>query len=434
MGFEAPVNPNYAAVIVKVPPAIQLEGLDNLVGVPIFGYQVLTQRAGYIPGELRVLFLAETQLDVEYARENNLYREATLNKNADETGYLEASGRVKAIRLRKNQSDALLMPLESLAYTGFDVSTLKVGDTFDKLNGHTICRKYEIPRKGGRGASAGPKIRSGVDQKLFPQHLDTEHLFRNLHRFRRQQRIVITQKLHGTSARFGRIPVTRKLTWFERVLRYYGWFVKDTEYELLPGSRRAIKGKSDGNDFYTTDVWNEYAKRLEGVIPDGWVVYGELIGWVDEQTPIQRGYTYNLPAGQIEFYVYRVATVNHRGIVADVSWEGVKEFCASAGLKHVPELWSGNEFVLPNDEDHDWEDQFIHEYQDGYLDKRLAEEFPDQELVPLSDPKTVDEGVCVRVEGLIPSIFKAKSPLFLAHETKQLDTGELTVDDYELAA
>lgn len=35
----------------------------------------------------------------------------------------------------------------------------------------------------------------------------------------------------------------------------------------------------------------------------------------------------------------------------------------------------------------------------------------------------VDEGVCLRVEGITPLVVKAKSPLFLQHETKMLDQG-----------
>jgi hypothetical protein len=33
----------------------------------------------------------------------------------------------------------------------------------------------------------------------------------------------------------------------------------------------------------------------------------------------------------------------------------------------------------------------------------------------------VDEGVVVRVEGIMPRVYKAKSPIFLGHETALLD-------------
>ena len=111
MGFDAPENANYAAVIVKVPEPVTVLGLDNLVAVPLYGYQALTQKDGTQAGDLRVLFMAETQLDADYPAENNLFRNAMLNRDGGETGYLEPNGGVKTIRLRKNTSNALLMPL-----------------------------------------------------------------------------------------------------------------------------------------------------------------------------------------------------------------------------------------------------------------------------------------------------------------------------------
>lgn len=425
MSFDAPENANYAATIVKVPEPVTLPGLDNLVGIPIFGYQALTQKNGVQAGDLKVLFLAETQLDNEYARENNLYREATLNKDANETGYLEPNGRVKAIRLRKNNSNALLMPLSSLAYTGYDVSTLKPGDTFDKLNGHQICRKYVVASKGKQGAAGQPKIRQRVDQKLFPMHLDTEHLFRNLHYFRDAKHIVVTQKLHGTSWRGGNVPVNRTKGWFERLVNKLGVKTPDTEYEHVFGSRRVVKGRSDNNHYYDSDLWTEFGKKLDGMIPENFMVYGELVGWVDEHTPIQKGYTYNLKPGTCELYVYRVATVNSKGVIADLSWEGVKEFCRSLGLKWTPELWDGYMFA-----EADYEYRVVEDWSQRYLDTRYADgDYP--HAVPLSNPKTVDEGICVRIEGQVPRVFKAKSPLFLEHETKALDSNEF---DMEAAA
>ncbi|WP_195167160.1 RNA ligase family protein [Mycobacteroides abscessus] len=427
MSFDAPENPNYAAVVVKVPEPMTVPGLDNLVAVPLFGYQALTQKAGVQAGQLKVLFTAETQLDAEYARENNLFREATLNKDASETGYLEPSGRVKAIRLRKNNSNALLMPLESLAYTGYDVTTFKAGDAFDKLNGHTVCRKYVVPGKGSQAKSNQPKIRQRVDQKLFPMHLDTENLFRNLHVFREPKRVVVTQKLHGTSIRIGRVPATRDKGWLERVVvnKWLGIATPDTAYEDVAGSRRVIKGRSDSNHFYESDIWAAYAKKLEGMIPENFVVYGELIGWESEDKPIQSGYTYNLTPGTSELYVYRVATVNGQGVIADLSWEGVEQFCASIGVKHVPVLEKVSMKLFGDDEMY-WQDYFS-----AYLDTNIAENPALRNrdpAVPLSNPVSVDEGICVRVEGQIPRIYKAKSPIFFEHETKLLDKGEVDLE------
>src|SRR5688572_24629984 len=113
MKLEAPENPNYAANIERVRNLVPLEGLDNLVAVPLLGYQALVSKDTPID-ELAVLFTAESQLSLEYAYENNLHRHGDLNKIESEQGYLEDNRRVKAIKLRGHNSNALLMPLASL--------------------------------------------------------------------------------------------------------------------------------------------------------------------------------------------------------------------------------------------------------------------------------------------------------------------------------
>lgn len=62
-----------------------------------------------------------------------------------------------------------------------------------------------------------------------------------------------------------------------------------------------------------------------------------------------------------------------------------------------------------------------------WIDRRLNDEF--RHALALGDnKKLVDEGVCVRADGLTPIILKAKSPIFLAHETKLLDQEVLDIE------
>jgi len=53
------------------------------------------------------------------------------------------------------------------------------------------------------------------------------------------------------------------------------------------------------------------------------------------------------------------------------------------------------------------------------------------QCVKLAKNSPCDEGVIVRTEGMMPNFYKAKSPVFLAHETKQLDTGDVDVESQE---
>lgn len=217
MNIDAPANLNYAAQVIRIPVLVTLPGLDNLIGIPVLGHQALTQKGKQV-GDLAIAFTSETQLADGFAHENSLYRHEDRNK-VNEKGYLEDNRRIRAIKLRGHQSNALLMPLDSVAYTGVDLSALTEGTVFDKLNGHDICNKYELPVKAG--PSTGNRIKAlfrRVTEKMFPEHLSTDNYFRSAHLLDDDHEVIVTQKLHGTSFRAGRVPVVRQLSKVERVL------------------------------------------------------------------------------------------------------------------------------------------------------------------------------------------------------------------------
>lgn len=454
MKFEPPKNRNYAAQVVRIPATVKLEGLDNLVGVPVLGHQALTTNDARV-GDLRVAFTAETQLSHDFARFNNLYREAELNDDPAEKGYLEKNRRIRALKLRSHRSDALLMPLESLRFAGIDPADLREGDAFDTLNGIEICRKYEIPVKHNPRSTASKVVKAfrRVDTKVFPEHLETDAYWRSKHLLKAGREVVVTQKLHGTSIRVGRVPCLRQKNWIERLINR--WFpTTDYTYDAVFGSRKVIKDVNNPNQdhYYDSDIWTEYGQRIADLIPEGYIVYGELIGWAPPSavsdkgvplgppSPIQANYTYDLPSGEAALYVYRVATVNAQGTLSDLSWDGVKEFCVERGLKWTPELarFSFDENVFADvDAFSEWltESLMDKRYRDIYDERNLSLTAPTVEApVQLSNPKTVDEGVCLRQEGQVPVILKAKSPKFLEHETKILDSGEADLESAESAA
>lgn len=417
MHFDTPKNINYAAQVIRVPVTVALPGLDNLVGVPVLGCQALTQKDGVAAGDLKVAFTAETQLSEQYASTNNLHRDATLNADG-ETGYLEKNRRIKAIRLRGNASNALLMPLSSLAWTGVDVTRLSEGDMFDTLNGHEICRKYEVPVKcPSRAQTKIAKAFRRVDKKLFPEHLETDAYWRSRHMLDGKREVVITQKLHGTSWRGGRVPVLRKKGWLERLMNRF-FSTPDYEYDVIFGSRKVIKDPANDRHqhYYDSDIWTAYGKTVADLIPEGYLVYGELIGFTPDGAELQKNYTYNLAQNDAELYVYRVAHINQQGRISDLSWDGVKAFCRERDMKWVPELVRSSV---------DGIDVFL----DSFLDERLADHggWNEAPLV-VSHHLTVDEGVCLRQEGQVPVILKAKSPVFLEHESKLLDRGEVDME------
>ena len=412
MKLKEPKNPNYAAQIVEVRQINELENSDNLVGVPLLGMQAIVSKDTEI-GTVGVVFVAETQLSEEYAKENNLFRDKTKNKDKSKTGFIEDNRRVKAIKLRGNRSDALFMPLDSLKYTKVDLGELKLGDAFEELKGKEICKKYETARKSVHTHEKNKlKVFKRVDEKMFPRHYDTSQYYRVSGTFKPNTEIVVTQKLHGTLLRFSNIPVKRKTTWRDRIASKLGVKVQKEEYEHVYGSNRVIKdaNSKDQQHFYEQDVWTDAGKRFDDLIPENFVVYGELVGWSPDGKPLQQNYTYQLPHATNAFYVYRVAQINGQGIMTDLSWGQVKEFCRDRGMKYVPELWRGRHQDFNPDE---WLDVGYHEDLHGGYSQAL----------PLDKESPCDEGVCIRVEGLAPYITKLKSPEFYAHETAQMDAG-----------
>lgn len=419
MKLEAPVNPNYAAVVVRVNAINQLANCDNVVGVPLFGLQAIVSKDVKV-GDIGLFFPAETQLSDEYAAFNGLYRHAEKNVDDRVKGYLEDNRRVKAMKFRGHRSDALFMPLTSLDYLlnhPEDLRDFEVGDTFDKIGDHEICRKYLVkqPAEPRERTAKHEKVFKRVDEKFLPEHYDTENYWRNEFKIAPDEQIVVTQKLHGTSIRIANTLVKRKLSFLERLAKKLGVTVRETEYDHVYGSRKVIKDPNNPNQnhFYGSDIWTDFGRTLDDMIPENFVVYGELIGWTPDGAPIQKDYTYDLPQGAAELYIYRVAVVTNGGMLVDLSWPQVKAFATERGLKYVPELWSGRhaEFDV-----------------DYWIDKNLSingqtlgeAKYPILDVVPL--PKRfVDEGVVVRADGWAPFLLKAKSPIFLQHETKMLD-------------
>lgn len=403
-------NQNYTAVVITARTTTELDGLDNLVGVPVMGRQALTTKADLVVGGLYLLFTSETQLSEQYASLNNLYRHSDRNADKDVKGYLEDNRRVRAIRLRGHRSDALIMPLDSLRVLGIDPSGLKDGDSFDSIDGIQICQKYFIRGEGGLNSQGQPAY-TRVDKHYFPEHFDTPNAFRVFNTIF-DQLVTVTQKLHGTSVRVGHVNVPRPLKWYEKLARKVGIKVNDREWAYVYGSRRTVKDPDAHPGYYGSDLYTQIGQlEVEGLLPRGYVLYGEIVGYVPGTSrPIQEGFTYGYEPGTAGLYVYRVAHVSDDGVAVDLSWSAVKQFCNNLGLKTVPEITYG---LLQSEED-----------ITQFLDIRLQE--IRENALPVDE---VDEGVCIRVEGLTPIIAKAKSPKFLQHETKMADAEILDIEE-----
>lgn len=407
-------NPNYCATIVRVKKTTPLEGCDNLVWINIFWYNIIAQKDIDLDG-LHILFTAESQLHHDFLHHNNLYSSSDLNKDVRIKGYIGKNRRVRAIKLRGHSSNAMLMPLKSLIKMSSKASKLKEGDTFNEFEGYELCRKYELVKDlniAKNKIKGQTKKYTRIDGKNFPEHFSTEQYLRNEHKLADDDEVIVTQKLHGTSVRLWNVEVKIKPTLLDRVLRR-----ERTEYDYLAGSRRVIKDLKSNTKFqhyyetnpWQADIYNRALETVKSTIPKDVMYYAEIIGFNGPNSPIQKGYTYNLPDGQFAIYIYRITSINSDGRQFDWGWDAMREFAKVNDLLLVPEIDRMPKSKL---------------IVDMLMNINYSEALTGNVDEMVSLPKgAVDEGVCIRREGLSPYVTKAKCSKFFEFETKLLDEG-----------
>ena len=380
---------------------------------------------------LLIYFPTDGQLSVEYCEHNNLVRKKDENGN-NIGGYMDPDKRnVTAIKLRGEKSDGLVMPLESLAFTGVDISTFKTGDTITIVNGHEICKKYIPVNKKAPRISEGNRTRKkkAPIAPLFAEHADTEQLAYNMDAFKPGDEIEITLKMHGTSQRTGYLPVFKgyKRTLWDKICRRAGEPIYDWDY--VSGTRRTVLENFDGG-FYGSNAFRKQHENLfRGKLWKGETVYYEVVGFTDDGASIMAScsnkklndkefvkkygdtttfsygcsptgtkrmvgedadgrFMIDVAAPKSDVYVYRMTMTNEDGNIVEYTPNFMRYRCELMGVKCVPVMWKG---IIPN------ENYLNTEYNAsaGEYIKMIAEQFYDG-----PDPigKThVREGVVIRI-------------------------------------
>lgn len=417
---------NYTCQVIKLPNKIPIKGLDNLVEVNHQGNSCLVGKDSN-PDELYLFFPCESQISDEFLKANNLYRNSELNEDKTKKGFFEENRRVKAIKFKGIISSGFIIPLESLYSIEtnnpsklFGIDNFNIGMEFNIVEGIEICKKYiKHANRVAKGSTNLPK----QDKVIFaPEHPDTAHLMKNIHKLSLNDTIAVTYKLHGTSARFYNTLVRRKLSLLERVSKYFGAKIQDKEYKFVCASRRVIKsvgGEEQENKqhYYNEDLWSKVGQEfLEGKLNQGECVYGEIIGKDYNGGAIQSGYSYGL--NRPKLYIYRISNINSQGIEVDLSYEQMKERAIQLGVDTCPELFYGKL------EDFLQENHAIAGANSMQLEDLLNNVFYNDllEKPSILDKSVVEEGFCVRKDTCNkPEIYKVKSKQFILYEGKQLD-------------
>jgi hypothetical protein len=458
---------NYTAQVIKLPVKQPVEGLDNLVRVTVFGNDCLVGKDSPTD-QLYLFFPAGAQLSEAFVRGNNLYREIQANENPLEKGFFELNRRVKAIKFRGIISTGFVIPVHSLKNiwtNGTDrdwacgvIAQLKEGDSFNELDGEEVCRKYilaPLPQSQGKGDRA-TRINNKLAEVLIPGqfrfHNETPHLGNNIHRLQPNDVIAITDKWHGSSCILSKVYVSKKLTLWQKFLNFLGGQIPSRQLAYIYSSGKpksnlpkGIEGlwKNEGQDFYSANIWKRAMDAFKHAIEDGISIYGELVGYTDEGSFIQKGYDYGCSADkdrlvksptlpQFRFLIYRITYTKSDGNVIEFSWQQIKDYCEKYQLEHVKEIFFGT----------------VKEYLQSNFPT-----FPDNSTPPINEPGQAlfdslqlyvellrycrhctnavpAEGVVLRIDGKQSfNSFKLKSKMFTKKESDDMDKGETNVED-----
>ena len=423
---------NYTCSVIRLPPRVTVPGLDNLVAVTYQGNTCLVGKDSN-PEELYLFFPAECQISHEFLSFNNLYRHSELNLDKTKKGFFEDNRRCKTVKFKGIISTGFVCPLNFLEYLDeYKYLTLKVGDEFNSINGVEICTKYLKPREKRSGMS-NPKTKtldSIVDSRFVPEHIDTSQLLKNIHKLNLSDEIVVSYKLHGTSARYFNTLVKKPLNWKDKLAKWFGVNVVEEKYDYICASRRVIKSCGfeelpDKNHFFTSgNLWSSVGKEyFEGKLNQGEAVYCEIIGKTYTGEVIQHGYSYGFEKPKV--YIYRISMISSQGIEIDLSYQQMKERAIQLGIDICPEFYHGtllsfiSNYGLHGSSLENTESCLNHIFYDLLLEKPS-----------ILDSSVIEEGFCIRKDEYPkPLLLKIKSKKFLAHESGMLDKEVVDIEE-----
>lgn len=413
---------NNSAIIVEIKEIVSIPQANSLVMVKLFGTQVLTSK-DVKEGDLMIYFDSNLKLSEEYLSNNNLYRDASLNKDPQKTGYFDNNGRVRAIKLLGEFSDGILMPIQSLDYTGIiDYTILKPGYQFQEYANYKICKKYipqvnAVRNSDSKKSKNKPKRTKKVSSPMFVEHLDTDQFFKNSHKVPANTICYIIEKTHGTSGRIGNMLVDTSLEhgWFKRtIMRLFN--LQSFEYRYIHGSRRVTLNLNPKNyqPYHDPSMREEILKSVEGKLPKGVEIYFEIYGYEPNGKHIQSGFSYGCKPGYYGVKLYRVTMNNQDGDVVDYSPEAVQILAEQLGFN---QMYIFEKYFYDGSEE-----------SKKILDQKVIDYAQGQSVM---DDKTLKEGVIVQFINSRGKwdYLKYKSDAFRALESKNKDKGIIDVED-----
>ena len=288
---------------------------DRLELAKIAGWQCVVRKGEFKAKDRIVYIPIDSILPIEL--ESKLFppeSKVTLSKS-----------RVKTIKLRGAISQGLVVSLKELESFGYVIPN-KIGSD---VAGELGITKYEPPSKPP--SLRGNQVSKKKANHNFREYTDIENFKHYNTLFEDGELVYITEKLHGTSARYGWLP-TEVNTFWKKIKKFFGML---PEYEFCLGSRHVQLQDKTYSGFYSENVYGKIADKydLKWLLSHtkNLVIYGEIVG-----DGIQKGYTYGCGPGEHQFYAYDVLL---DGNYLDA--EEFRDLCNYYAIPTVPLLYIG---------------------------------------------------------------------------------------------
>lgn len=488
----------YCVGVVRIESLDPIEGSDFLVKATVAGFPIVVRKDEFKVGDCAFYAMNETQLNEGFLSKNNLYEigERERNSNAafveelmvegktDEAkkhvGFFNKHGRVKMIRLRGCPSMGFIFGLDAMGKWKSSLNDINleehVGEFFDTVNGELFVKAYvpfipEPTKRSNKNTKRNNKVArfNRMIPGQFAFHYDTNQLQVNVWRLSPDTKVVISNKIHGTSAIFANVLVKKpislslgqfavrkairaeikKLRSIKRINRRDYSRLKLLEklnkpdytigYGNVYSSRGVIKNQYINSKvtkgYYNVDVWGEYNEIIKKYIPEGMTIYGEIYGYLTgSDKMIQKNYDYGCERGTNKLMIYRIHKQMEDGRSLELNVKDVYNWTVTLLKKH-PELKDkihpidifyngtlGELYPDINREEH-WNENVLERL------KNDKEHFGMEENEPMCKIKTPREGIVVRIDDdPVLEAFKLKCIKFLEKERDVIETGEVDIE------
>jgi len=222
--------------------------------------------------------------------------------------------RVRTIKLRGIISQGLVVKSEEV-----DIFGAKEGQDFTSQLG---ILKYEPPEELPSVYGICNKIKKRYINSNFHKYTDISNIKNHSKVFEEGEEVYISEKAHGTSARFGWVKNEANTLW-KKIKKLFGQL---PSHEWIIGSRNIqLSYKNKNKYFYDNNVYAKTAEKydLKNKLKMGEVIYGEIVG-----DGIQHGYSYGCKAGETKFYAY--------DLMMDDKWVNSTDFRINCGMRSIP--------------------------------------------------------------------------------------------------